>query len=266
MSEWRFQDFRSFMNDNELIDIVFEGKPWIWSNNWGNEGEVKERLYWILGNKDWVERMGRAKCLHVDTEASDHCMLVLDTRPANRRGKKRFMFDQRWLQQEDIEEVIRKAWGEQQQGSRLYKVQCKIRQEINEIKERTDEGSRAHLINLKKKLAEAYNKEEIYWSQKARVQWLKEGDKNTSYFHAMATDNPGEFDEVLQGIPHTVTTKMNRNLIRPVTDQEISRAIFSMHPNKSSGPDDDSLIFCKASGEKAGHLRRILEVYKRASG
>lgn len=127
-SEGRLQDFRSFINDNELVDIGYEGKPWTWSNNWGNEGEVKERIDRILGTKDWVEKMGKAKCLHVDTEASDHCMLVLDTRPARRRGKKRFMFDRRWLQQEDIGEVIRKAWGEQQQGSRLYKVQCKIRQ------------------------------------------------------------------------------------------------------------------------------------------
>ena len=29
---------------------------------------------------------------------------------------------------------------------------------------------------------------------------------------------------------------------------------------------DDSLIFCKASVEEAGQLRRILDVYERASG
>lgn len=45
----RFQDFNSFINSNELVDVRYEGIPCIWSNNLGNEGEVKERIDRILG-------------------------------------------------------------------------------------------------------------------------------------------------------------------------------------------------------------------------
>lgn len=41
--------------------------------------------------------------------------------------------------------------------------------------------------SLKEQLDLAYREEEEYWSQKTRVHWLQEGDKNTQFFHASTT-------------------------------------------------------------------------------
>lgn len=40
---------------------------------------------------------------------------------------------------------------------------------------------------IHKSLTSLLNQEEVYWAQRARLNWLTLGDNNTSYFHASAT-------------------------------------------------------------------------------
>ena len=135
---------------------------------------------------------------------------------------------------------------------------------------------------MKKQLKEAYSDEEQYWAQKARIDWLREGDKNTKFFHACVKERRrknrmlniqredgtwtnseeelrmevadyyrGLFSssgsegitEILHGIPPTITTEMNAKLTREVDEMEIKSALFSMNPNKAPGQDGMSPLF-----------------------
>lgn len=40
--------------------------------------------------------------------------------------------------------------------------------------------------NLRAEMVSILKSEKIYWNQRARVTWLKEGDENTNYFHSIA--------------------------------------------------------------------------------
>ena len=78
--------------------------------------------------------------------------------------------------------------------------------------------------------------------------WCKNEEKTFQeiihYFQQIFTiEEPDDFIEIFQGIPQTITAEMNRELIRKVTEQEISQAIFLMQPNKSPGPNGMSPIF-----------------------
>ncbi|XP_071924940.1 uncharacterized protein [Coffea arabica] len=291
--QWRVLTDRSRLWVSRFLITGFDGHPWTWSNHWDNEGEVRQRLDRCLGSVEWFQEFERAKCQHIDTLASDHSILLLDTNPGMGRKKKRFYFDKRWLHKEGIQKVVEQAWNKEEHGIELLKwrneVQSNSRSKINDLKQELDrvrnsglDKRNGELKEIKKQLAEAYKEEEIFWSQKARISWLREGDKNTKYFHSYVkgrrvsnnlskiqredgswTNNEDEvvteiadyfkklftsggrdeMTEILSGIPHSITQEMNANLIKEVLEDEIHEALFSMNPEKAPGHDGMTPMF-----------------------
>jgi hypothetical protein len=125
-------------------------------------------------------------------------------------------------------------------------------------------------------LNELLYREEMLWLQRSKIDWLKEGDRNTKFFHSKAVwrakknkisklrDSEGTvhsstnvleqmstdyFKEIFSADPsldHSkvtrliqskVTPEMNENLCREFTDEEIANAIFQIGPLKAPGPD-----------------------------
>jgi len=116
---------------------------------------------------------------------------------------------------------------------------------------------------------------DVYWRQRAKTHWYRDGDRNTKFFHAaatsrkkvnkilsledehghIATDNQGMrsiaqnyflnlfqpqnsvMDPVLNVIRHSVTPADNQLLLAPFTKEEFRIAMFSMPPDKCPGPD-----------------------------
>ena len=62
--------------------------------------------------------------------------------------------------------------------TKIQRLQHDLEKEIAKVL-----PSARKMKQLRFELAEAYKEEEKYWRQRSREQWLKERDRNTSYFH-----------------------------------------------------------------------------------
>lgn len=75
-------------------------------------------------------------------------------------------------------------WSKTQyRNSRVFIEQKKQELELAMI---NPVGDQELIKKINDELSKAYQEEEEYWRQRSRLLWLKLGDRNTGYFHAVS--------------------------------------------------------------------------------
>ncbi|KAL4366884.1 hypothetical protein GQ457_05G001920 [Hibiscus cannabinus] len=207
----QMEQFRMVLSECNLYDLGFSGRWYTWERGRFLHNNVRERLDRGVANSQWNQSFPDYLVKHLRHSFSDHCPVLIDT-----TGKRQdfrhspplpFKFDAAWVMDDSCTTIIFEFWSSHtsdlptklcELGSSLKNWSLSMRKEKRAVKDSLearlkeleegdlDDDVLAELIDVKLGLNIEADKEELSWKQRARVNWLSHGDKNTTFFHNFA--------------------------------------------------------------------------------
>jgi hypothetical protein len=316
----QMDDFRQTLEDCSLYDLGFMGPKFTWSNGQVGSNLIKERLDRVVANPEWCSKWPKATVTVLAKRSSDHHPIFIESHDGAVRDRQRgniFRYDASWPKSEGFNDMIKETWSQGGvRGEPWTKVKCKlqrckrsIQQWVRKntrptdalVREKTKaleriqadsscEGEEDEQI-LKNEIHKLLEKDELQWKQRAKMDWLREGDQNTKFFHAcvrqrqcrnriekiedesghvctsqadvdqafvkyydnlFSTTGAGNITECVRSIGCTVTSEMNAQLTATFTSDEVHQALCQMAPLKAPGPDGFSASFFQQNWATVG--------------
>ncbi|GAU44733.1 hypothetical protein TSUD_88180 [Trifolium subterraneum] len=200
--------FRNAVSDCDLTDIQMEGHRFTWIKSAGTPHVIEERLDRAMASSDWLALFPEVKLINLLASHSDHSPILLQTEPVRQNFfKYSFKFENLWLKEEDVDEVVEEGWcregnievterveacaEELQRWGRRKRTRFKEEietccEDMEKLRGRTDQRSVVRYQEVQNNHARLLVQKEAYWRQRAKMHWLKEGDLNTKFFHMSA--------------------------------------------------------------------------------
>ncbi|GAU37567.1 hypothetical protein TSUD_154000 [Trifolium subterraneum] len=209
-ASWLINGFRSSVLDSVLSDIHMEGHPFTWFKSLGTARAVEERLDRALATENWHLLFPNAILENLSAPASDHYPIMLVREPDSRcrRSHSIFKFENAWLVDPECSNFVQQHWssyGVQVITQNLNSCASdlslwskthfhNIRSEVDNCRKKLDrvrsqvDSNNINLFNaLRKRMSFLLVQEDTFWRQRAKTHWLRDGDLNTKFYHALAT-------------------------------------------------------------------------------
>ncbi|XP_074299815.1 uncharacterized protein LOC141630986 [Silene latifolia] len=296
--QWQMNNFRAAVDECGLKDVAWVADRFSYDNGQIGDANRQCMLDRAMCTSSWTDLFPYARLFYLEREWSDHApiKLVLDHRVRESIRHKGFKFEQMWVGEEGCEEAVERgvmrgkgdlvrvlaectADLRKWKGTNIKQLTREIGVKYQQIN-RLNESERTE-VNVQKRskiiadMASLRQQKELYWRQRSRALWLKNGDKKMKFFHTRAgerkqkkfiaklvddqgvtrsgdeavaavannyfqelftSSNPVVPDDILYDIEQHVTDEMNLILRREYSEEEVVDALHQMHPLKAPGP------------------------------
>jgi hypothetical protein len=220
----RMFQFRSLVKNCGLFDLGFFGPAYTWTNKRFSSKPLFQRLDRCLVNHDWcvaypVSNVYNMPLLHC---FSDHAPVLMSTMGKINKTRNSFKFENWWLKEDDFQDYAKNCWFQSKYKpfsdrtkhlAAKLKVWCRkkkpLQEQLKELDEQIlniqskplhlqDHNEEATLITRYKQNITKLND---FYVQRAKKNWIKDGDRNTSFFH------------------RTIAKRRRRNTIMSIKDE-----------------------------------------------
>ncbi|VFQ79181.1 unnamed protein product [Cuscuta campestris] len=206
------EDFTQTISDRELVFPPFLGNSFTWFGKRGR-GNVCRRLDRVLVNEGCMDWFQSLKIRHLGRGKSNHMPILLRLQNLPTTGQKPFRFLNVRRSRATFQELLQSSWDKRYDGGGMRGMADKLHhlkkgllkwnketfenifEEMSKAETRAEKAEadfdlddcEANFMEFKLSralLQQAHKKEEAFWTQKANIKWISQGDASTSFFHA----------------------------------------------------------------------------------
>ncbi|XP_030930474.1 uncharacterized protein LOC115956154 [Quercus lobata] len=105
--------FKECLDDCNMVDLGFSGPRFTWTNRREVQNLIQERIDRFFVNPEWCVLFPEARITDLTRFHSNHCPVLLETKPQNRvRLNRPFKFQKFWLADMSFPRVVDQAWNQ----------------------------------------------------------------------------------------------------------------------------------------------------------
>ncbi|XP_071714436.1 uncharacterized protein [Rutidosis leptorrhynchoides] len=258
-------EFHECVSEIEVDDISWSGLNFTWNQTPGKTTGIMKKLDRVMGNVEFIEKFPSATSVFMPFLMSDHSPMIL-TFPDLVKAKPRpFKFYNYLTTKAGFLPIVNNMWKTEVNRHAMYCVVTKLKslkkplrklnyeqgnlfEKVKKLKvelERVQEAvvrdpSNVDLREEEAMYVKAYKEaiidEELFLKQKSKIEWLKEGDQNSKFFHKAVKEGIIGIESILLKIC-MISFEYAHAMVRLITDDEIKAALFDIEYDKAPGPD-----------------------------